>query len=384
MGDGSFHKEDSNAKSIAYWASADGADDFIMNVCGDRTDKEFFYVVGATASKAKDNNSVNMIVSKIKLYDLQSVWTKEVPVIHASGDVTKHAAAVAHGCDLIPGKDMLYVAGTVENGARLDFDGATSAGRDDIFVGQLSTIDGSINWLKQIGSNGDDRLARGGGVKADENGNAVLYGDTNGDFFRWRRNDVNPSFQDLFFMVVDQKDGKHQEPLKGVPFQDDTSAPKEWFGNVQQEDSGHATFTIIAIILLILAIGFVFYSRKQQRKRAESQKTSIFAYLQKFDVEDIDLRKSPPGGWHGTYLNKLAYGINKSETEYSGSYSDTPPEDGLFRDTKQLSHSSVVSDSLFMDTESTPSLGFSDNSNYDDLPSKYSDGSEGRPGMEII
>lgn len=103
---------------------------------------------------------------------------------------------------------------------------------------------------------------------------------------------------------------------------------------------------------------------------------SIFAYLQQFDVEDIDLRKSPPGGWHGTYLHKLAYGINKAEMGhhptslvYESSASDVQDRYEI----APLTHSSVVRDSLFMDTSSIPSLGYRDDPDlhgldgYDDL-----------------
>merc|ERR1712194_246908 len=41
----------------------------------------------------------------------------------------------------------------------------------------------------------------------------------------------------------------------------------------------------------------------------------------------MDLRKAPKGGWHGTYLNKLAFGINDydydTETESSSSNDDS-------------------------------------------------------------
>ena len=76
----------------------------------------------------------------------------------------------------------MYVAGVVENGARIDNEAnpQTSGGRDDIFVTLMETEAGSAKWVKQVGSNGDDRLACGGGVVTNANGNAVVYGDTTG------------------------------------------------------------------------------------------------------------------------------------------------------------------------------------------------------------
>eukprot|EP00980_Cylindrotheca_fusiformis_P024148 scaffold11571_cov122-Cylindrotheca_fusiformis.AAC.11 len=365
--------DNDSEKTIGYFTSVSRADDWIMNACEDTDSDQHFYIVGGTASRTPDSNTINAFAAKINVQTLAPEWVRELSVLHASGDISKRAAAIGLGCDVIPDTKKMYIAGTVENGAHLDYEGLSSAGGDDIFVAKLSSHNGEPDWINQVGSNGEDRLARGGGVKADENGNAVLYGDTNGDFFRW-----NPErIHDIFVMLVDKNTGYTQQPFKGAPFSVDTSAPREWFGKVEEKES--ATWVIVGVCLAIAALAIIFLRRRRQRKRSETQKSSIFAYLQKFDVEDVDLRKSPPGGWHGTYLNKLAYGINKSETApYSDHYES-------FEARPLTSHSSVVSDSLFMDAASTPSLEYSDSpAAYDDLLDRYKDGSEGRPGMEII
>merc|ERR1712007_283437 len=89
--------------------------------------------------------------------------------------------------------------------------------------------------------------------------------------------------------------------------------------------------TILGIFAGVLAGLFLLYllmKRNMKKRRAENQKSSIFAALQQFDVEDIDLRRSPPGGWHGTYMNKLAYGQNNAD----GMDVDSSAEGGLFKD----------------------------------------------------
>ncbi|CAJ1959226.1 unnamed protein product [Cylindrotheca closterium] len=366
--DGNFVGTLEGDNSVAYFESADGADDWIMNACADsESAHDHFYVVGATASKAQDANTINAMIAKISLDNLTPIWTKELEVLHASGDITKHAAAVGLGCDVIPGNHGIYIAGTVENGARLNYPSTQSAGRDDIFVAKIDPTDGRTIWLDQFGSNGDDRLARAGGVKVNQNGNAVVYGDTNGDFYRW-----NPEHsRDLFVVVMDQKSGAFQKPLVGATWPPDTSAPREWFGVINLEGNTN-TIAIVVSLLVILCVVIGVLCLRNKKKKSESQKTSIFAYLQRFDVEDIDLRRSPPGGWHGTYLNKLAYGINGAESgsrdHLNHSYDESRP----------LTHSSVVSDSLFMDQDiDTPA-------SYDNLQRHYRDGSESRPGMEII
>jgi len=374
--EGKFQSEGKGARSVAYFSSVTGRDDWILGACADPDDTNSFYVVGATQGKIdrdaqRDNKdiTVHAVVAKMHVESLTAVWTKQFSVTHADGSDSSAAAASLFGCDVIDGAGFMYVAGNVENGATIDKGNQKSAGRDDIFVAKLSTRDGNVVWMKQVGSNGDDRVAFSGGVKVDANGNAVVYGDTNGSFFRERKSDgIAEHYSDLFMMIFNQDDGSHTEPIIAPPLPADTSTPEEWYPNGVTQDRTTVkmmSFGIIALLLLALVVCCVCFSRRQARKRAEAQKTSIFAYLQQFDVEDIDLRKSPPGGWHGTYLHKLAYGINKAE---SGNNTPLPDIDSHSRyETAPLTHSSVVRDSLFMETSSAPSLGYRDDPELDGL-----------------
>lgn len=383
--EGTFRSEGRGARSVAYFSSVTGRDDWILGACADPDDENSFYVVGATQGKIdqdsnRDNKDVTVhaVVAKMHVESLTATWTKQFSVTHAGGTDEKAAAASLYGCDVIDGTGFMYVAGTVENGATIDQGKQESAGRDDIFVAKLSTSNGNVAWMKQVGSNGDDRVAHGGGVKVDANGNAVVYGDTNGSFFRERTSDGNTEHHsDLFMMIFNQDDGSYTPPMVAPPIDmlpTDTSTPEEWYPNGVTQDRTTVkmmSFGIIALLLLALVLCCICFSRRQARKRAEAQKTSIFAYLQQFDVEDIDLRKSPPGGWHGTYLHKLAYGINKAE---SGNHGRLPDDDSHAKyETAPLTHSSVVRDSLFMETSSAPSLGYHDDAElhgldgYDDL-----------------
>lgn len=388
--DGSFFAENDGARSVAYFSSLSGLDDWILNACPDPDDVNAFYIVGATqgtfdaaVDKSAGDPTVHAVVAKIQTDTLAILWSKQFSVSQASTSSTP-GAAMALGCAVIPGRSRIYVAGNVEGGAVIDnpSDSQKSAGKDDIFVSLLETNDGSVVWMKQVGSNGDDRLARGGCVIADENGNAVIFGDTTGDLFRSTSKDPNPSYSDLFLMVFNQGDGGHIRPGSG------------WYGSQDPppsySDPSYLAFGITVIVLLVVFIFCVLLVRRRRRKRAESQKSSIFAYLQQFDVEDIDLRKSPPGGWHGTYLNKLAYGINKAEID-----GRLPQSDGVtLFETAPLTHSSIVKDSLFMDNMSSPSLGnragkddygLTSASPYDDLsPRSYDEKRSSLKGREFI
>jgi len=360
---GQFATDGFGSKTVAYFASSSDRDDWVLNACADPDDDTVFYVVGATAGnldngQSKGDTAVHAVVAKISLSSLTAIWTKQFPVSPAPGQSRDQSAAGAYGCAVIDGQGEMYVAGNVENGATIqNGDSSTSAaGRDDIWVAKLKTSSGQTSWLRQVGSNGDDRLAHGGGVAADANGNAVLYGDTNGSFYRQRSDDKNKAFSDVFVFVMDQRDGAHLPPLKGEALPLGPTA-NEFFPE-EKSKSKTGLFAAIAVLLLLLIGAFFVVTRRRERKRSENQRSSIFGYLQQFDVEDIDLRKSPPGGWHGTYLNRLAYGINKDDGGVGTLDDDV--DDTTLDAGPSFTHSSVVRDSLFMDTTSTPSLGYRD------------------------
>ena len=365
--DGGFDAESSEARPVAYFASVSGQNDWIMGVCSDPDDTNAFYIVGATegnldSSVNKADNSVREpVVAKIQTDSLSIVWSKQFGLVQGS--------ATALGCAVVPGTGMIYVGGNLDTGAVImnPSEPQQGLGGDDIFVANLETSSGNTVWLKQVGSDGHDRLANGGGIAADQYGNAVVYGDTTGELYRSRDGDRDGSFNDIFLAVYNQADGQHVPPLSSGAWVAPPSSSSMY------STPKYLAFAIAVLILLAGSIFCFCYSRQRQKKRLEAQQSSIFAYLQAFDVEDIDLRKSPPGGWHGTYLNKLAYGINQADTQSklpdtfdqsintsrSNGINGTPTN-GSHDSTVEmapLTHSSIVSDSLFMDTMSTPALG---------------------------
>jgi hypothetical protein len=182
--DGSFTQGGTDGRSVAYFGSIIGKDDWIMNACADPNNRHLFYIVGATKgninqSVAIQDTSTHAFVAKIDLKTLTPSWSTQYPVMHHSSS-NKAAATSAFGCDVIPGNELMYVAGTVKNGATIDFPGTSSAGQDDICIAQ----DGTLQWIEQVGSNGNNHVAYSGGVATDANKNAVVYEDTTGDFFR--------------------------------------------------------------------------------------------------------------------------------------------------------------------------------------------------------
>jgi len=134
-----------------------------------------------------------------------------------------------------------------------------------------------------------------------------------------------------------------------------------------QEPASQSVFLLAAILVIIgtilIAIWFfaIYLPRHIKAKEDETNKKCIYPYLQKFDVEDIDIRRAPTMGWHGTYLNKLAYGINDFETLKRSDSDYSSNNCTIF---EEYSDEVTVNDSLFIDaTVSIPYLGNSNQIN---------------------
>jgi hypothetical protein len=99
--------------------------------------------------------------------------------------------------------DVVYVTGVVEKGAGMvqGQETKTSQGGDDIWVSQMQVSDGTVNWMQQVGTSGDEHVARNGGIVTDNDGNAIVFGDTTGSLYRDRAYSTS-SNSDLFVMQL--------------------------------------------------------------------------------------------------------------------------------------------------------------------------------------
>lgn len=297
-------------------------------------------------------------------------------------------SAYAVDCFVDNENSAIYVVGNVMNGAKMTQGDVEmiNQGGDDIWVAKVDETTGNVFWLTQLGSMDDEKLAHYGSVAVNTEGNVLIYGDTTGNMYRQRGDEESNDKTDMFLMTVDgltgavmdkyylggTSSGSVATTINGVPpvvsippvaaptyapvvaipatpINPPTATPVEEPVAKQENKAGGKKSNagvVVGILFGIIAFAIVFlvfYSRHVKRKKAEAQKSSIFACLQQFDVEDIDLRRSPPGGWHGTYMNKLAHGVNSADDLQAESTS-TPYED------TPMTHSSVAKDALFMDS----------------------------------
>jgi len=233
--------EFSNNGSVAT-TRVGGADDTtsIHGICFQENlvDVEYIYVVGYTDGLLDNdwmqgyqlsvtNNgktSKHAFVAKIRLRNLSLVWARQL----GSQDGED---MIGQGCDVTPDGNMIYLAGTIKNGGsiriidRVESD-STSAGGDDIFVASYSTTTGAAVFIKQFGTTKDDSLAGGKGIVSDEDGNAIVLGNTRGSMMRLRAVnkmadvlDANKYYNpyDIFVMSVGKTRGKIPSIAESYP-----------------------------------------------------------------------------------------------------------------------------------------------------------------------
>lgn len=198
----------------------------------------------------------------------------------------------------------------------------------------------------QTGRNGPRRRARQlGGENADpsenpdcekvlDNGRVIVHGcNTGGGTVHvggqsFKTSEENPCEETL--------DGGRVNVNRCNP--DGTLKTSQSENQVETEDSSSGgnigKYLGIVLLVLVLLCGYCVRARKEEKG---TERSTVFSYLHAFDLEDIEVRHSATGGWHGTYVGSLAKGEGARRSP-SSSVFFTP------------SHSSVVSDSLFVDS----------------------------------
>ena len=342
----------------------------VTNICNDSSDATSFFIVG---SKSDGEDNMIPFLTKMTANTLTPQWTR---VLHTTvvfedlRNLGKGNSAYALGCQVYD--DVVYIAGTTSGGTVVN--GAISTyGNGDVFVAQFDATSSQMNWIKQVGSAAKDEF---GGLTVDGSGNAVLYGQTNGNLFRLKTlEEIETGTTDEFALILFKEDGSHKmpidKPLVGasagieqmndvvpndvIPDQsiDETVSPVVLDNDepdVPIEEtslkSSHIVGIVIGAVLLCCVCWCVFVCIKHRHETREKQRKmlTIFTYLQGFDVDDIDIRRSPAGGYHGTYLNNLAAGA----AGYGGYNNDDDHFNGITSPRPNLIHASVANDYTFM------------------------------------
>jgi len=196
-------------------------DDVVLGMCHDPNDDSSFYIVGGTkgkmpyAEKITDtpDGSTHAFLLKVDANSLSTMWTVQLGALHSShgDDGEKLTPTTAKAFDCAVSGDTIYAGGVVDDGAGLVVDNMArnNRGGDDIWLGSFGTDDGKFNWVRQMGSeSGNDHMAPRGGITITKDDTVLIYGDTNGEFFREHLT-AGRKVNEVFLMEVD-KDGKHK------------------------------------------------------------------------------------------------------------------------------------------------------------------------------
>jgi hypothetical protein len=218
------------------------------NTTASRNESSYFYVVGMSNERAEGGpdagvGSYKTFVLKLDADTFQLVWTAEIrAVAGGGGDASIRGDARGVSCAVTRDGAVLYVAGTVTNGASLALGNSTrssgtssssrndamatvSRGGDDIFVAQLRAGDGSVRFLRQIGTPDHDWVASGECLSTDNQGNALVLGNTRGSMFRSRSASGSArAASEVVVFSVSRSDGSHVEV---VPVETNATGPAQ-------------------------------------------------------------------------------------------------------------------------------------------------------------
>jgi hypothetical protein len=414
-------------------SSQPGQNERILGVCQQEGEENEIFVVGSTTGTFGNNDdgaegTTKAFWAKIVLDSFEILWTRHLDV--REGQLTEgDPELIGVACAVTEDGEALYVAARALKGSVVNVPdgGHESFGGTDIVVVQARADSGAVNYVRQIGTGGDDIVTS---IATDEERNALVYGSTGGSLMRLKTADEGSSSKMDIFMFSVSYDGDYiapeeQQTGQGGPPDDSppppttppqtpppttpppTAPPTVSPGNPDDGDdtgpddsslttpppvsaptpvvdvnpippeasaqpenkkkkSGMLAFVVILLIVAIIAALYTYRRRSQNIKNFyPADSDHIVEYLKGFDDVEVDLKHSATGGWHGTYMNYPADGRRGSS-------------DDIFID--RMSNT-VVQDSLFMDDYGTPSLGESSGSGSSDPFIIVDDGDDERQGL---
>jgi hypothetical protein len=299
----------------------------IKGICYDKhNDHENFnyenlYVVGETNGRLDKNmntqdvtsdssgiTSKHAFLTKISVTTLEVLWTRQIGSVNGN-DVFGYSCAVSKVDDIV------YMAGTVENGDSLnilhrdrnDSDDRVRiepSGGNDVFVVNFQSS-GKMNFARQFGTSEHDSIAKGNSIVIGEGGDAIILGNTKGSMFRWRGQGAlsDDGFPyDVFITSISKDTGDTRvisEESRTSVNEDDT-----YFDDIL-DDHDLFGFEIVAIAMssTIFFITLLYMGYNILKTGINDRNEKIVSFLNDFKDDEVNIRvrESATGGIHGIY-----------------------------------------------------------------------------------
>ena len=317
----------------------------ILGLChaaGDTTyDNHAVYIAGMTDGIILQGQSTvpettpqmgvyQAFLQKIHVATFDVLWTKQLPAAKFSSlDAVRPGSVQGMACAVTPDGRQVYLGGMVRDGAALTLDGGVtnataSGGGDDLFLAQFATEDGSLNYVRQMGSPWDDALASGVSLVSDKYGNAILLANTRSptrdleeepmddddnyddDDDSEDRNGIQNSYNNqVLIFSVDRRSGEHVD-LSGMyaaaaakptaqPDEDgDTIEPAPSPPGIDKKSSADMEFVYIWIPVMLTALFIFCFFWWLLTRRRRSEERIIARYLRSLEVIQKNRGLDPP------------------------------------------------------------------------------------------
>ncbi|KAL7464231.1 hypothetical protein ACHAXS_004572 [Conticribra weissflogii] len=301
------------------------------------------FVVGSTTNFGASSSSSSYSSGRepslayillMKLDDMSTIWKQRVSAIHPQGI---GGNVLGEGCAVSDDGLVVYLAGTIDGGSALDTGNPNVppsqpvGGTTDVFVVAYDVPFGNAIWGKQLGTVYEDKLARGGGVTTDDEGNVLIMGTTRGALQRYRPQpsemlNSNPAAKhpfaaDIFLMSLSRADGSYANapytgpaPERGASLRSEgASAAGAATGMAEngKHKRGLNGGVIAGIVIMVLAafagISFFVIGRdrnfKEQRMQQQQQQQRMWHANDNGDDFSFDANRGGLGFRIGGYLD---------------------------------------------------------------------------------
>jgi len=307
--------------------------DFIQSLCVPRfppgkLDKVDYYptvayVIGTTQGIVDGTQNGGAFIVQLDLDTMDVLWKKQIPGMNVHGmacqvlvDTESHGSTTRATT-----KDLIYIAGEVHGSMKVpvvEADGTkkeittTAHGETDVWVAQLKASNGDVNWVHQIGTSQQERLAQNvnnptisdgeqqsnigetgsgkGALVLDRHGHAIVYGTTNGPLAR--KSTSGDRNRDIFVLRFHKDDGSYQSILpeqketvtssEGSSTQppvatssssssSSTEEPAQTHGGAQVQISTNALVIILGLTVPVILGIIIIVATGGQRERAAEQ-----------------------------------------------------------------------------------------------------------------